>query len=130
MKYLKAEDILVIHSEVIDETGGLHGIRDVSLFLSIIKKSQSRFGGKDLYKGVFKKAAVYLESFVQYHIFLDGNKRTGAISAARFLYVNGYELSATNKDLENFVIQVVVKKLDLNIITAWLKKHSRKLKKQ
>ncbi len=117
---------MVIHSEIIDETGGLHGIRDVGLFASIIEKPKSRFGGKDLYKGLFKKAAVYLESIVQYHVFLDGNKRTGAVSAARFLSKNGYELSASNKDLENFVIKIAIEKMDLETISAWLKKHTRK----
>ena len=127
MKYLKAEDILVIHSEIIDQTGGLHGVRDSVLFASIIEKSKLRFDGKDLYKGVFKKAAVYLESLVHYHVFLDGNKRTGAVSTARFLFINGCELVATSKDFENFVMKVTVEKLDLEIISAWLKKHSRKI---
>ena len=108
MKYLKAEDILVIHSEIIDETGGLHGVRDIGLLMSIVEKPKSKFGGKDLYVGIFKKAAVYLESIVQYHVFLDGNKRTGALSAARFLFINGYEFIPTNKDLEDFVIKVAI----------------------
>jgi len=126
MKYLKAEDILVIHSEIIDETGGLHGVRDIGLLMSIVEKPKSKFGGKDLYVGIFKKAAVYLESIVQYHVFLDGNKRTGALSAARFLFINGYEFIPTNKDLEDFVIKVAIEKLDLETIFAWLKKHSRR----
>ena len=128
MKYLEAEEILALHSEIIDQTGGLHGVRDINLFLSIIEKPKSRFGGKDLYIGVFKKAAVYLESVIQYHVFLDGNKRTGAVSAARFLFTNGYELIATNKELEDFVLRVAIIKLDLETIASWLKKHSKKRK--
>ncbi len=128
MKYLTAEGILVIHSEIIDKTGGLHGVRDIGLLMSIVEKPKSKFGGKDLYVGIFKKAATYLESIVQYHVFLDGNKRTGAISAVRFLFINGYEFTATNKDFENFVIKVAVEKLDLETISTWLKKHSKKIK--
>jgi len=128
MKYLKAEEILVIHSEIIDKTGGLHGIRDAGLLLSITEKPKSKFGGKELYKGLFKKAAVYLESLVNYHVFADGNKRTGAVAAGRFLFINNHELSATNKELEEFVLKIAVEKLDLDIIADWLKKHSRKIK--
>ena len=127
MEYLKAEEILVIHSEIIDKTGGLHGIRDAGLMISITEKPKSKFGGKELYKGIFKKAAVYLESLVSYHVFTDGNKRTGAVSAARFLFINGYKLTATNKELEEFVLKIAVEKLDLEIIAGWLKKHARKL---
>ena len=129
MKYLTAEEILVIHSEIIDETGGMHGVRDTGLLMSIAEKPKLKFDDKELYEGVFKKAAVFLESLVQYHVFIDGNKRTGAVSTARFLFINEYELIATNKELENFIIKVVVSKLDLNAISAWFKKHSRKLKK-
>jgi len=34
VKYLTAEEILVIHSELIDQTGGLHGVRDVGRLVS------------------------------------------------------------------------------------------------
>ena len=96
--------------------------------MSIVEKPKSKFGGKELYKRIFKKAAAYLESFVQYHTFTDGNKRTGAVSAARFLFINGYELTATNKELENFVMKIAVEKLESDTIASWLKKNSRKLK--
>ena len=128
MKYLTAEEILVIHSEIIDETGGMHSVRDIGLLMSIAEKPKSRFGGKELYEGVFQKAAIFLESLVQYHVFIDGNKRTGAVSSARFLFINGYELIATNKELENFVMKIAVDKLDLDTISTWLKKYSRKIK--
>jgi len=128
MKYLTAEEILVIHSEIIDETGGMHGIRDTGLLVSISEKPKLQFDGKELYRGVFKKAAVCLESLIQYHVFIDGNKRTGAVSTARFLFMNEYELIATSKELENFVMEIAVNKLDLGAISIWLKKHSRKIK--
>lgn len=117
-----------MHSELIDETGGSHGVRDAGLLISIVEKPKMQFGGKELYKGVFIKAATYLESIAKFHIFIDGNKRTAITASARFLFLNGYELMATNKEVENFVINVVVKKLDLEKIAAWLKKYSSKLK--
>lgn len=119
---------MVIHNEIIEKIGGSHGIRDIGLFLSIVEKSKSSFGGKELYKGVFEKAAVYLESLAKFHVFVDGNKRTAIASAAYFLHLNGYELIATNKEVENFVVKVIVKKLDLETVTDWIKKNSRKEK--
>lgn len=127
MFYLNEEEILVIHSEIIDETGGLHGVRDIGLLISIIHRPKMEFGGSEVYKDVFTKAAVYLESIARYHIFIDGNKRTAITASARFLHLNGFKLTAGNKEVENFVLRVVVKKLDLETISAWFKKHSRKL---
>lgn len=126
MKYLTAQDILIIHAKIIEETGGLHGVRDVGLLISLTERPKAGFGGKELYRGVFKKAAVYLESLAHYHVFIDGNKRTGITASARFLFLNDSELSASNKELEQFVLEVVVKKLDLETIANWLKKHSKK----
>ncbi|HEX8947028.1 MAG TPA: type II toxin-antitoxin system death-on-curing family toxin [Candidatus Paceibacterota bacterium] len=125
-RYLSAEVILVMHSEVIDATGGSHGVRDAHLLAAIADKPRAAFGGKDLYRGVFKKAAVYLESIVNYHVFVDGNKRTGITACARFLFINGYDLAATNREVEMFVLSIVKKGSDDASIAAWLKTHTKK----
>ena len=126
MRYLSAQELLVIHSEIIDQIGGLHGVKDIGLLQSIIEKPRARFGGKELYMGIFVKAAAYLQSLVQYHVFLEGNKRTAIGATARFLFLNGYELKATNKGIESFVLKIAVKKLDLRIISNWLQKHIKR----
>lgn len=127
MKYISAQDILVIHSEIIDATGGFHGVRDVGLLESIAEGPKQRFGGKELYKGTFTKAALYLQTLAQYHVFVDGNKRTAAAATARFLFLNGYELHATNKALEKFALKVARANIDLEPIAHWMKNHSHKL---
>ena len=129
MKYLTGEDILIIHSEIIDKTSGAHGIRDVGLFLSIIERPKMRFDNKELYGGIFKKAAVYFESFAQYHVFIDGNKRTAVVASSRFLYISGIEFHAGNKEIERFALKAANKQVDLEEMTNWLKKHSAKIKK-
>lgn len=126
MKYLGAQDILVIHAFVIDGTGGAHGVRDVGLLQSAAERPKMRFGGKELYKGVFAKAAACFESLAKHHVFVDGNKRTAVTSAARFLAINGIELIASNGELEIFTLRVVEEKLEIEAIAAWLKSHSKK----
>ena len=129
MKYLDSEDILIIHARIIDKTGGSHGIRDIGLLISLGARPKTKFSGKELYKSVLQKAAVYLESLVSYHVFVDGNKRTGIATAARFLFLNGFELVASNRELEKFVLKIATKKLDVDSIAKWIKKHSRRMKK-
>ncbi|MBI1961202.1 MAG: type II toxin-antitoxin system death-on-curing family toxin [Parcubacteria group bacterium] len=124
MKYLSGEDILVIHSEIIDATGGTHGLRDTGLFLSIIDRPKVSFGGQEMYATVFAKAAVYLEALARYHVFLDGNKRTALAASARFLFLNGYKLAPTNKAAEDFMLRVVEDELGLEEIVFWLKKNT------
>jgi death on curing protein len=127
MRHLSAEDILVVHALIIDETGGSHGVRDTHLLQSIAYKPQTQFGGRNLYSGIFKKAAILIESIVNYHVFIDGNKRTAFAVGARFLFVNGYEITATNKQVEREILAVATKEIDIEDIEQWLKKNTKKI---
>lgn len=129
MRYLTGEEILVIHARLIEETGGLHGVRDLNLLGSLPERPKMQFGGTDLYEGIFRKAAAYFESCAYHHIFTDGNKRTAIAIATRFLFLNGHELNAENKSIESFVLQAVERKFELGKIADWFKKHSKKIKK-
>jgi prophage maintenance system killer protein len=48
------------------------------------------FGGKELYPSIDEKAAHLLYFVVKDHLFVDGNKRTGAFLFLRFLHQNNY----------------------------------------
>jgi death-on-curing protein len=124
VNYPSEKEILVMHARIIEETGGAHGVRDMNLFVSSCNRSKMIFGGKELYPDVHKKAATYVESFIMNHVFIDGNKRTGIIASARFLFLNSYELTADNKEIENFALSVVVDKLTLEQIAKWIKENS------
>ena len=127
MQYLSAQEVLILHARVIEETGGLHGVRDVSLLESACGRPKAGFGGSELYKTLFQKAVALLHSLASNHPFLDGNKRTAAIAAARVLYINGYDLEVSQKSLVAFMINVAIGKLDVVDIAEWLKKHSKKI---
>jgi len=126
MRYITAEELLMLHARVIDATGGSHGVRDIGLLQSIIVKPSAQFGGKELYSGVFRKAAVLLESIANYHVFVDGNKRTAFTATAYFLHINGYKLTATNKAVEKTIISVATKHINLDALEAWIEKHIEK----
>jgi death-on-curing protein len=127
VKYLTAQDMLVLHALVIDETGGMHGIRDTGLLHSASERPKARFGSKELYPNSYVKAAAYFESLIKNHVFFDGNKRIAVLATARFLFLNGFELKASNKEMEDFALNVIHKKLDVKDIAIWLKHHTRRL---
>ena len=84
MKFLTAEQILFIHARLIDETGGSHGVRDLSMLLSAAGRPQATYGSQDLYPDFFHKAGALMDSLIRNHPFLDGNKRTGIAAAVLF----------------------------------------------
>ncbi len=128
MKYLTPQKVLFIHDQVIKRTSGLIGVRDVGLVESAVYRPQASFGGEDLYKSVFDKAAALLQSLLKNHPFLDGNKRTALTSAGIFLRLNGYKLINAKKEEVEFAIKVDNQHLDIEEIRTWLKKHSIKIK--
>lgn len=125
MRYLSAEEILVIHDETIDKEGGILGIRDVGLLYSLTERPKMAMVGQEFYPDVFAKAAVILEGLAALHVFTDGNKRTAFIACAAFMGINGLELIVPMTSAFRFILAVANKKKDIQEIAAWLKKYSR-----
>jgi death on curing protein len=125
MKYLTSEQVLFIHSRVIAETGGIHGVRDLGLLESAVARPQVTFDGKELYADVFIKAAALMDSLVNNHPFADGNKRTGVMSAGLFLLINGYKLKIPSTAMADITMRVATKKVTVEKLAQWMRKNSR-----
>lgn len=123
--YLTAEQVLFIHYRLVGETGGEHGVRDIGLLESAIARPRATFDRHDLYPSIFEKAAALMESLVNNHPFVDGNKRTGIACTVLFLMQNGVAFSATNSELETFALRVAASKLKHSEIAKWLENHCR-----
>lgn len=77
IRYLTIVEILDIHQQVTQRSGGAEGIRDLGALESAIAQPRMTFGGEDLYPTIVDKAAALGFSIVMNHPFIDGNKRTG-----------------------------------------------------
>ena len=127
MKYLSTPQILAIHYQMVKRFGGSQGIRDIGLIESAVGRPQATFDGIDLYESLFDKAAALLQSLLKNHPFVDGNKRTAITSSGIFLNMNGYELINYHDEEVEFVVAVDNQGLSIKEISAWLKKHSKKI---
>lgn len=121
MKYLTPQNIIQIHFELVEATGGLQGLRDVGLLESAVMRPQASFGGKDLYPTPISKAAALVYSLLLNHVFSDGNKRTATISMIEFLILNGKTFKATDREIVTFALWVENKKPSLEEIAKWIK---------
>lgn len=73
---------------------------------SIISTPQRTFGGKDLYKSVFEKAACYLYFINKFHPFNNGNKRISIVATYVFLQLNDLELIVEEDEMYAFAIKI------------------------
>jgi death-on-curing protein len=88
----------------INQFGGSHGVKDDGLLLSALAQPESGFGDEYFHKDLYEMAAAYLFHLVKNHAFHDGNKRIAALSAAIFLQVNGFMLTANEDEFEKLVM--------------------------
>ena len=127
MRYLTKEQLLLIHSMVIDETGGAHGVRDYGAILGLESLPRQSAFGKELYPTLFPKAAIYARSIISGHPFVDGNKRTAMTAASVFLENNGYKLAVEKGMVEKFALRLTEEKLTIEVIASWFEKNTGKI---
>lgn len=123
-QYLTPEQVLFLHSRLIAETGGHHGIRDMSMLLSAIGRPRATFDGEELYPDLVFKAAALMDSLVRNHPFVDGNKRTAITAAALLLRTNGYRLVVENNEMVRFTLACAQSQHSLVEIADWFRQYS------
>lgn len=115
------EELLVrLHNEVLRETGGASGIRDINLLRSALARPLNRYA----YDGVtdlIELAATYAVAISGNHPFVDGNKRAAFMALGLFLDDNGLELIADGEDATKAMLAVAAGELDIPALTAWLR---------
>lgn len=123
-QYLTPDQILFLHSRLVAETGGEHGVRELGILLSALGRPQATFDGNDLYPDVFTKTAALMDSLTRNHPFVDGNKRTAIAAAAIFLKINGCRLVVDNDEMVCFTLACTQSQVTLDDMVSWFRAHS------
>ena len=123
MKILSKRQILMLHTALIAQTGGIDGVRNEGLLDSAINAPFQTFAEQDLYPTVLEKAARLGFGLISNHPFLDGNKRIGAHAMLTFMGVNQINLCCTDEELISLILQVASGSLDYDGMLEWLKSH-------
>lgn len=123
MIVLSKQQILLLHSQLISETGGSDGLRDVGLLESAINSPFQQFGNEDLYPTIQQKASRLCFGLVNNHPFVDGNKRIGAHVMLVFLALNGIELEYTQYELSSTILKLASNEISYQQLTRWIINH-------
>ncbi|MDL2205291.1 type II toxin-antitoxin system death-on-curing family toxin [Eubacteriales bacterium OttesenSCG-928-N13] len=125
MKMLSKQHVILLHEQLIDETGGTKGLRDDGLLESALSAPFARFAETEAYPSIQQKAARLCFSLVMNHPFIDGNKRIGAHAMLVFLMLNGIELAFTQDDFSGTILKLAAGEIDYNGLLKWLLIHER-----
>jgi len=123
VKTLSKRQILMLHQQLMEQTGGSGGIRDESLLDSALSAPFQSFDNTDVYPSLQQKAARLCFGLVKNHPFVDGNKRIGAHAMLVFLAVNGVELTYTQTELSDIILQVAASEKEYPDLLDWLIRH-------
>ena len=123
MKMLGKRQILLLHSMLVAQSGGMDGLRDEGLLDAAINMPLQTFGGQELYPTILEKAARLGYGLIRSHPFLDGNKRIGTHAMLVFLDINNITLSYEDEDLISVILHVAAGAMDCNAFLEWLKAH-------
>ena len=123
MKKLSKEQILMLHTQLIQQTGGSDRVRDYNLLDSALETPFQSFGGDELYPTIQAKAARLGYGLIKNHCMIDGNKRIGTHVMLVFLALNGIELSYAQKELYETILNVAAGNLEYEDLLQWVLEH-------
>jgi death on curing protein len=126
MRYLTVDQVIRLHSLIIEQSGGSEGLRDQGALESAVAQPQMSFGAVDLYSSLSDKAAALAFSLVSNHPFVDGNKRIGHAAMEVFIVLNGYEIEADVDEQERIFLGLAAGEVKREELTAWIERHARR----
>jgi death on curing protein len=115
-EYVATADALFFHQQLIEHYGGATAIRDAGALESALHRPQTGY-----YDTLLHEAAALLESLVQSHPFVDGNKLVAFAVVDVFLRINGYTIAADSALIYEHVIKLFEERtIDMEHLVPWL----------
>jgi death-on-curing protein len=115
-EYVTTADALFFHKQLIERYGGAPGVRDAGALESALHRPQTGY-----YDTLIHEAAALLESLVQNHPFVDGNKRVAFAVVDVFLRINGHSITGDSKAIHDYMIMLFEEQtFDMEHLVPWL----------
>jgi death on curing protein len=109
VEYLTLDDLLASAHAALGRPAEL---RDIGLLDAAVHRPQASAFGADAYPSLDEKAAALLQSIVNNHPLVDGNKRLGWVATRLLCAMNDVVLSAPDDDAFDLVMAVASGSID------------------
>jgi death-on-curing protein len=117
VSFLSRDEVLAIHSSLLERFGGPPGVRDFGLLESALYRPQTGH-----YADLAEMAAALFESLVMNHPFVDGNKRVAFFATDIFLRLNGYKLQVDANKAHRFLIGLLENNCcNFDLLLPWIR---------
>src|SRR5271156_5241914 len=117
--YLTVAEVYQMQHLLIDQFGGMHGVRDKNAVEAAVFRPQTGY-----YNSIEEEAAAPMESLANNHGFLDGNKRIAFTAADVFLRRNGFFIEVEGREGYAFISGSMEQhEFRLAQILDWIRQH-------
>ena len=123
MIWITADDVIQIHSRVIQRSGGMDGLRDRAGLEAAVSVPMQSFGGQDFYPTTVEKIARLGYGLASNHAFVDGNKRIGAMMTQLSLKWNGFQMTLSSGELADMFIAIADGSAKESDLLDWIQEH-------
>lgn len=120
--------VLAIHNEQLAEHGGRPGVRDEGLLESAADRPRNLAAYSDV--GMAELAAAYAFGLAKNHPFVDGNKRTAFVVSVTFLLLNGFDITASEKDVVEIFLRLAGGDITEKQLASWFSTHVVPIRKE
>jgi death on curing protein len=115
-EYVTIADALFFHMQLIERYGGAPGVRDAGALESALHRPKTGY-----YDTLVHEAAALLESLVQNHPFIDGNKRVAFAVVDVFVRINGHSINADSNAIYDYIMKLFAERtFDMEHLVPWL----------
>ncbi len=121
--WLTLKEVIALHQELIKDYGGHDGILDEGALESTLFRPQ-QLAYYQPNSPLCDLVAAYGYGLVKNHCFVDGNKRIAFVVMAVFLLRNGYELTATEVEAVDIMINLAQGNITQSQLALWLTDNS------
>ena len=123
VSHLSLDEVIAIHSRLVDRFGGRGGVRDPGLLESALHRPQTGY-----YADVAEMAAALFESLLMNRAFVDGNKRVAFFATDVFLRMNGWKLDVDDAAAHAFLINLLeTREATYDRLLPWIREHLTRL---
>lgn len=123
--FITEQTLLDLHDELLDRFGGPVGF-DFGKVCSIAAYPQQKFAYEVSYRDIPALAgALAFAVAKEFHAFTDGNKRTALAAMALFLLQNDFELTASNDEARDIILELAAGAIGEEAIVRWVRAKSQ-----
>ncbi len=123
-EWLSVPEVLALHEEALAQFGGSAGVRDEGLLESAVQRPRQLYHHGEN-PALFDLAAALCMGLLRNHPFVDGKKRTAFLSAAAFLFVNGWDFAPLPGTPTHIIRAAAAGEAEGALLARWLREFSR-----